>query len=588
MTLTVEQQAAVDFDGNLLLTACPGSGKTRVITVRLISEIEKVRGTAKAVACITYTNAAVEEIERRIHAYILEGDDKHYCISTIHSFCLTQVLRPYAWLVPGFVGSMRVITRDRPEFEDIARYAAAQVNLHNLTARDFEAFSSLSLDAAGRLIGAALQNEAVRRAAPHFWRRCEELGFFDFANIVYKSYCLLRDHPLIAQTLSARFAYFLIDEFQDTTELQTEILKLVHARGLSQFFLVGDPAQSIFGFTGARPELLEPFAEDIGANRDLSLSGNFRSSPPIVNHAELLYPRDPEMHAVGRNRQRADAPEYFRVTDTLEAITDEFLPRLQELGIPLGEAAILAREWAPLFPISRALRDLGVPVVGPGARPYRRSRLFASLAEQLCGYIVDPGSQNIRQLERALFHAVQDVTGHARLDIFTYEGRVTLVQLLREASRLGQHPGAVHWLDNMSQSTGDILTRNGFIDAQQAGLFYASVQEMKADMRGQGVDIANLTVEDLGLFAVPSRALRLMTIHNAKGREFGGVAIINLREGKFPSYYAQTPDAIEGEKRLFYVAVTRAERFLMYVSERDNWNNPPCRFLGRDGVGILG
>lgn len=241
MTLTAEQRDAVAFPENIMLTACPGSGKTRVITVKLISEIEKVRGTAKSVACITYTNAAVEEIEYRIHAYILAGDEKHFCVSTIHSFCLTQILRPYAWLVPGFVGSMRVITRDRPEFEEIANYAAQQVNYFQLNARDYDTFASLSLDPNGDLIEAALDNEAVRRAAPHFWRRCQELGFVDLPNIVYKSYCLLRDHPLIAQTLAARFSSFLIDEFQDTTELQIEILKLIHAMraGYRAFLLSG-------------------------------------------------------------------------------------------------------------------------------------------------------------------------------------------------------------------------------------------------------------------------------------------------------------------------------------------------------------
>jgi DNA helicase II / ATP-dependent DNA helicase PcrA len=210
--------------------------------------------------------------------------------------------------------------------------------------------------------------------------------------------------------------------------------------------------------------------------------------------------------------------------------------------------------------------------------------LFASLAEQLCGYVVDPGAHNIRQLERALFHAVQDVTGRPHLEIFSYEGRVTLVRLLREAERLAANPGAVRWLDTMSQATGRILSESGLIDAQQAGLFFASVQEMKADMRGQNIDLANLTIDDLGLFAVPSRALRLMTIHNAKGREFGAVAIINLREGRFPHFHARTPDALEAEKRLFYVAVTRAERVLLYVTERDQWANPPSRFLGINGV----
>jgi DNA helicase-2/ATP-dependent DNA helicase PcrA len=136
----------------------------------------------------------------------------------------------------------------------------------------------------------------------------------------------------------------------------------------------------------------------------------------------------------------------------------------------------------------------------------------------------------------------------------------------------------------MSEATGEILHRDGWIDEGHQGLFYASVQEMKADMRAQRVDLANLSIDDLGLFASPSRALRLSTIHNAKGREFGAVALINLREGRFPHYRAtdMTP-----ERRLFYVAITRAERVLMYIAEPDQWNNRPSRFLGNDGVRLV-
>ena len=94
----------------------------------------------------------------------------------------------------------------------------------------------------------------------------------------------------------------------------------------------------------------------------------------------------------------------------------------------------------------------------------------------------------------------------------------------------------------------------------------------------------NLTIEHLGLFASPTRALRLSTIHYAKGREYSAVAVIGLRTGSFPFYRS---DDVEGEKRLLYVAVTRAEKLLMYVAERDQWGNAPSPFLGATGLNIL-
>ena len=429
------------------------------------------------------------------------GDEIHYYVSTIHAFCLNGVFRRFAWLKPEYQGTVRVLTRDTPDFEPICAYAAAKVNYNrDLAAADYEAFESLSVDAHGRIVGLAANNDMVARAARHFWERAAALGYIDFGMIIYNSYILLRDYPRIASSLCAKYAWFLIDEFQDTTELQIEILKLLYAINRSKFFAVGDLAQSIYGFTGARPELVAPFGVLIQAKSDLSLTGNFRSSEKVVAQAELLFPRKPAMQAVGPDRDCLIEPTLVRAANAFEAITENFLPALAETGICLGDATVLAKDWASLYLLTRGLRVYGTPVVGPGARPYKRSRLFATLAEQLCGAVVDPQPDSNRQLARALFHAVQDITGYPRLEVFSYEGRLIIIRLLNQAKSLADHGGAVSWLDNMAQVTGDILAKAELIDAQQSGLFYASVQEMKADMQKQGADLANLSVEDLGLF----------------------------------------------------------------------------------------
>ena len=126
------------------------------------------------------------------------------------------------------------------------------------------------------------------------------------------------------------------------------------------------------------------------------------------------------MRSVGKAQIYRETPQYHVVSDPFHAITDHFLPALTGLGIPLGEATVLAPSWFPLFPLSRQLREYGVSVVGPGARPYRRGRLFASLAEQLCGCIVDPGPDSLSTIERSLFHMIQETTGRSCFSIFTY------------------------------------------------------------------------------------------------------------------------------------------------------------------------
>lgn len=586
MKLTSQQRTAAEHDGNILLQACPGSGKTRTIIAKLLKEIDRVRGSPFAAACITYTNAAVQEIDARVAAYLMPGDENHYLVSTIHSFCLHSILRPFAWKVPGFTGSMNVLTQDREEFIEIVQFATAKINYLNPSASDIEAFSNLNRNINGQPSGAALNNDIVRQAAHHFWARAEALGFIDFANIIFKSYHLLRTNPEISRSLATRFSCFLIDEFQDTTDLQTELLRLLHKEMKTRFFLVGDPYQSIFGFAGARPELVDPFAAEIGARTDLTLSENFRSNPAIVQHAERLFPRSPPMTSEGEFKSNAEVPQFIWGR-TLEAITDVFLPELARLGIGFGEAAILARNWTALLPISQRLRDFGVPIVGPGARPYRRGRLFAGLAEQLSGAVLDGYQYRIRHLERALFAAIQDATGVSRTDIFSYDGRCTAIALVRRAELHAEHGGAEYWLDQMAKDTGEILHKLNWINQEHVKLFRASVADMKRDMIERNVDVDNMSIEDLGIFASPNTALRLLTIHNAKGHEYKAVALIGLRDGVLPDWRSQTDAAIISEKRLFYVGVTRAKVLLMYLGEPNQFGNPPCRFLGHGGVQMV-
>ncbi|UQD73475.1 AAA family ATPase [Bradyrhizobium japonicum] len=299
-----------------------------------------------------------------------------------------------------------------------------------------------------------------------------------------------------------------------------------------------------------------------------------------------FFPRSPPMTSEGEFKSNAEVPQFIWGR-TLEAITDVFLPELARLGIGFGEAAILARNWTALLPISQRLRDFGVPIVGPGARPYRRGRLFAGLAEQLSGAVLDGYQYRIRHLERALFAAIQDATGVSRTDIFSYDGRCTAIALVRRAELHAEHGGAEYWLDQMAKDTGEILHKLNWINQEHVKLFRASVADMKRDMIERNVDVDNMSIEDLGIFASPNTALRLLTIHNAKGHEYKAVALIGLRDGVLPDWRSQTDAAIISEKRLFYVGVTRAKVLLMYLGEPNQFGNPPCRFLGHGGVQMV-
>ena len=139
--------------------------------------------------------------------------------------------------------------------------------------------------------------------------------------------------------------------------------------------------------------------------------------------------------------------------------------------------------------------------------------------------------------------------------------------------------GAIAWLEAAANAFSGVLIDADYLTEGKRHLFAASVEEMKADMKRNKVDLANLTISDLGIYASPNAALKLSTLHNAKGREYDAVAMIDVHVGRLPSYYAKTPEEIaEQKKRLFYVGSTRAKRFLLYVTD-DTGRKGPSQFL---------
>ena len=502
---------------------------------------------------------------------------------------MRSVFSLYCGLIVGlsqtFLPHLKYSLGKCEEFDRIVRAVEDEVG-RPIAFRTFDDYASIRMNLDGSPDGSGIVSGIVTDAtARRYWELMHQAGYIDFSMILYYSYALLNAHPFIAEGLSSRFAWLLVDEFQDTTDVQIEILRLLSERTHTQFFLVGDEHQSINGFAGARPDLATTFSDEIGARQDISISGNFRSGPHIVVPAQALITRDPAMYAAGLAQQYNGTLQYEHAASPVNAITDHFLPMLEQNNVELGKSAVLAPWWQHLVPVARSLRGFGVPVFGPGARPYQRSRLFAVLAEQLGACVDTQSLLHLPGVERAIFRIINEEMGLTRFDVFSYSGRCTALKLVYAAKSAAiEHPGGAAWLLASAHSSAEILLSDEWIDHQAAETLIGSVQEMMNDMRNRNVDVENLEIADLGLFANPDHAIKLLTLHNSKGREFDAVAIIHANEGQIPHFSARTQPEFDEARRLFYVGITRARKHLLVVSDQSDYRNRPTRFIAESGL----
>ena len=182
---------------------------------------------------------------------------------------------------------------------------------------------------------------------------------------------------------------------------------------------------------------------------------------------------------------------------------------------------------------------------------------------------------------------IANLEGKANYSVFSYEGRKTVFKLIRIGKKLlNENEAGIDWLNAAAEVFAKILVSDELISASNSILIIESVQNMLADMLKNRVDVANLSVHDLGLFANTDRNMKLLTMHRAKGREFQAVALLDVHEGKIPHYSARNQQEINESKRLLYVSITRAKRYLFYVTDSENYRNQPSRFLLESGLGL--
>lgn len=561
--LDPEQRSAVIVDGNLVITAGPGSGKTRTVVARagflLATQINSLRG----LATISYTNQAASELREGLSRLGVDSTRRLFA-GTMHSFCLAHVL-PYAPLVGVNLPPLdRLMTYT--QVKDLEQEVADALGVNVWALREVLPGLRRRM-AAGEDVSA--EPERYVRAVTHYEELCERRRIWDFDGIVLSSVRLLEDHPEIAEVIQAKFPVVMIDEYQDLGAGLHRLVQLLLDSGV-EITAVGDVDQSIFGFNGGDPAYLEALCEPRSGFTVRRLVTNYRCGSAVVAAAELTFDR---VRGYRADPSRSDPGVVeFQVVEGATAVQAEHVVttvrEFIDAGLAPHEIAVLVRNRKPLVrPVVRRLIAEGIAVhhgslaTGPATelgRWLEVAALYATSLSELHGSGVAPEVGANRLLDR--LESLRRTAGEPR------PAEPRLARLTHLHATLVDQPGQ----DPASESGTDLMVHDWLPRVVDA-LGLEQLAQQVGDPRSSA-ELADLletpegiALTDLASDTAATGKVVISTFHGAKGRTFSAVVIPGLTEGAVPPWTGpvrsrrpKTGRALDEERRGFYVALTRS------------------------------
>jgi DNA helicase II / ATP-dependent DNA helicase PcrA len=543
------QQAAYNSTGHCVVLAGPGSGKTKTLVLKLARIMAEDVRAPRGAACITYSQECARQLTRRLERLGLR-EAPNLFIGTVHGFCLRHLLIPYARLADLPVPFPLTVATQRQSDQLLKRIGDRLFGVgHPTKPMDLGRHRRSILD---RGTIAWRSEEELAAWAEGYEAELRRAGLIDFDDLVIFGQRLVSEHDWVLPLLQAKFPVLAVDEYQDLGVALHRIVKRVAFDGGVRLFAVGDPDQSIYGFTGADGALLQELAERDDVQR-VQLQLNYRSASRIVSASEMALgeargyqSNDPDRQAViafvqcdnGLKGQAARA-----VTEIIPAAL------AAKPGRCLGDIAILYRDYRAGDVVAEAVAAAELDFVRVDtAAPYRKVALTSWIED--CAAWCSGGWREGRPQLRGL---LDRWLGFHRTRISDAEAR-------SEAQRLTQ----LLWL----LRTYDGLARD-FVTALRAGMLDALItaESSLADQREQvdrmsaglaaGGPLADLDLASLGGRDGSPLHLNLLTLHSAKGCEYDVVIMVGLDLGSLP-WRNELPGARRESRRLFYVGLTRA------------------------------
>ena len=631
-----QREAVIHRDGPIMIVAGAGSGKTKVLTTRIAHLMAEHRVDAFSILALTFTNKAAAEMKERVERILGNNEARNLYIGTFHSV-FARILRAEAEKI-GYPRNFTIYDTD--DAKSVVKTVVNELGLDDKHYKANTVYNRIS-SAKNALITApeyitdfTIQQEDLRANRPMvgqiydaYCKRCFKNGAMDFDDLLLKFYLLLSTHPDSLSKYQRKFKYIMIDEYQDTNAAQYQIIKLLGAMH-ENVAVVGDDAQSIYSFRGATIENILQFQKDYDDVKIVVLEQNYRSSQSILHVAnniiannkgqlpKKLWTANEEGEKIKLVRTATDNDEGKYVSDAIQELKLRNHYRNQDF-------AILYRTNAQSRSYEESLRRMNIAYrIYGGISFYQRKEIKDFLS--YLRVILNPGDEEA--LKRIINFPARGIgkTTIEKSILYANQNNISFWNVLEKAREFGFRAGTLDVIENfvtmirMFQSElqkknaydlailvgkSTLIVKELFNDKTTEGLSrYENIQELLNSIKeftetptedGELLDkslgsylqqITLLTDADDDKQAMD--VVKLMTIHAAKGLEFPVVFVGGLEETLFPSGMSiNTREELEEERRLFYVAITRAKArlCLTYANTRYRFGNltqnEPSRFI---------
>lgn len=636
--LNASQRAAVEqIDGPIMVIAGAGSGKTRVLTYRIAYLVENGVDPFNILA-LTFTNKAAREMTERIGKIIGQSEAKNSTMGTFHSV-FSRILRFNADRL-GYPSNFTIY--DTQDSKSLLKDIIKELNLDDKAYKPSAVMGRIS-SAKNNLISAEMyaQNEEIlfedkqskrseiKNIYARYENRCRKAGAMDFDDLLFQTHVLLRDFPDVLHYYQQKFKFILVDEYQDTNYAQYLIVKKLAAL-YENICVVGDDAQSIYSFRGANIQNILNFKVDYPDFKLFKLEQNYRSSKNIVEAANSIISKNKDQiqKTVWTDNAEGNKIAVIRtLTDNEEGkiIASKIFDLKQSTPISFNDLAILYRTNRQSRAFEEALRKFNIPYkIYGGLSFYQRKEIKDLLAyfrlttnphdeEALKRVLNYPKRALGKTTEEKLVIAAnkyavsiwdvltnpfeyptdfnkgtRDKLNEFMIMIQSFQAQINQVNAFQLAETIAKSSGIVKELLSEKDKGPEEVERYQNIEELLAGIqefVNTSEEEEMKTLADFLMDVALLTDADTDKNEERNH-VTMMTIHSSKGLEFPHVFVVGLEENLFPSQMAlHSRTDLEEERRLFYVAVTRAKDSctLSYAASRFTWGqlitSEPSRFI---------